>query len=198
MEHIGARVYVLDALKKSTIGIVGIITGASKNCYYLAVDTDASSCNINKTKDIATSTSSSKQTSTGTGSVTSLVVKAKDEHTSKTSGNNVHTEIQPHKNNGTIKAHTDSALMVLKSESVLGIVLPAQHHKATQQPPGIKVSAQDTQRELFQEDSVLDTTGTADSAEVKSGYKFDFHERNSGGRICVLYGNYYMPDCKFD
>lgn len=38
LELVGSRVYVLDAVQRSLVGAAGVVTAASKNCLYLAVD----------------------------------------------------------------------------------------------------------------------------------------------------------------
>lgn len=176
--------YVLDALKKSIIGTVGIITATSKNCYYVAVDVDKpSSCTNGSSRSGLTNTSIATETE-------------------RTNGNIELTNI---KNKHGVSANT--ALMLVKAECILGLVLPALHahkqqhkeHHHQQQAQPQKVSAQDTPRELFTDDSTgVDAAVVGEmNPSAVGGFKYDFNERNSGGRICVMYGKHFMPDCKF-
>jgi hypothetical protein len=180
IECVGARAHVLDAVNKHLIGAAGIIIAVSKNCYYIALDAPSAPADM--------PASAAGPASAGTSKKEEAVSQQKRKHAWP----------------------TDKALLVVKEECILGLVLPSKGSWASAGAGAAgEVPAHKTEQELFKDEAVpsgghIDATSACavsvqqDAAAVAAAGRFDRNERlqdGREGRMCVLYGKHYLPHC---
>jgi len=188
MEYVGARVYVMDSSSASLIGTVGIITAVSKNCFFLAVDTDncGTSSDAPQKADKTATTNTAKPTeNTATATPTALtLVKA-----TTTIGvvlPSLHSKHKPH------TLFTDDAEVAANTSANANSSNTADSSGAGS---GISVSGTSSANSYV---NVSNAGLNSNTAGENVGFKFDHNEKEAGGRICVLYGKHFMPHCKYD
>jgi hypothetical protein len=192
IECVGARAHVLNAVNKHLIGAAGIITAVSKNCYYLALDAAPAA---DKLASLA-GASGGASVSAGIGA-----------------GKNVESQGTQRRKHA---RPVDKALLVVKDECILGLVLPNRGSGAGSGGGGGggissgsagAASAHKTEQNLFrdeaipggEQDEAVDTASMSAQALAQAGGTgFDRYERQlegKDGRMCVLYGKHYLPHC---
>ena len=247
MDYVGARVHIIDAHKhKASIGLRGIVTAVSKNCYYIAVDYENGSgsgdgCSGGGVNSrVGAANCENEVVSVPTAVVADATPAASEVVKTKKSQQQLQQPLQqplcqqqnPPKKRSTAVAITytiptaaeNKALLVIKDETILGIVLPnpptkqykQQREREQQDQQSLNQNQQQQKKKLFgpssgnddnpnddeneQEVEEKQPTPTAASDETNtSSYKYDHNERNdSSGKMCLLYGKHFMPFCKFD
>lgn len=189
MECVGARVYVLDAVNTQLIGTVGIITAVSKNCYFLAVDVDSTTL---KPASTAKAILGVKNPSFDGASSVTTAVPITTKTTTTATATTPSTSVAP------------TALTLVKTDTTLGVVLPSLHsrHKAKQTlftDNNSSDNAENNSADGFNSSTPYKTEGdNANDPLAQVGFKYDYNEREEGGRICILYGKHFMPHCKYD
>lgn len=189
-EFVGARAIILDSINENIVGVKGIITSVSSSCYYMLVDV-IPNLKSNCTSSTTTTNEYKNVSKPRLGQIMRII---KDQcnvgivlpEINHLSSNQVKLTDTSESSNIPAKTPSKSNLSI-EVDSEVGSFSSDENEEDESENVSI-----------VEPNSQSSTVDIVDSENDYSFKVFGWNEKSESVKLCVLYGKYFMPHCKFE